>query len=195
MRIVLLFFLLQIVASTRVEAQLLTYAIRYKDEPIGIMTAQRHGKTKSDFLIESKILIQKMVRVNIVYRITSQFDNNTLLHSLATQHNNGKEHINTKTTHSKYGYTVQSQKRESKISQKSIPYNLCKLYFEEPIGVFMVYSDTYGDFLNIKPAGKHRYELILPDGKSNFYTYHLGICILVEAEIIVGKIYFQLTNN
>jgi len=195
MRKLLLSIFLQLALLFGLKGQSLTYTIRFKDDPIGIMTAHRQGKGKSEFLIESKILIQKMVRMNLVYRIASTFENNTLVHSLATQHNNGKEHTNTKTTHTKYGYIVKTQKEEIKISQKSIPYNLCKLYFEEPIGVFMVYSDTYGDFLTINPAGKHRYELILPDGKRNYYTYHLGICILVEAELIFGKISFQLTTN
>lgn len=181
--------------SNTLDGQSLTYTIRFKDEPIGIMKAQRQGKGTTEFLIESKILIQKMVRLDLMYRISSTFENNTLIHSLATQQNNGREHTNTRTTQTKNGYSVKTRKEELRISQKSIPYNLCKLYFEEPIGVFMVYSDTYGDFLNIKPAGKHRYELVLPDGKSNFYTYHLGICILVEAEIILGKISFQLTNS
>lgn len=192
MRNILIIFFL--ICSFSLPAQTLNYAIRLKDELIGHMTAVKKGKGKSELMIESKIMIEKMIKLDLLYRIDAVFENNILSSSLAVQNNNGKEFTNSKTTKDKSGYTIKTLKEEKAIYQKFIHYNLCKLYFEEPIGISSVYSDTYGEFLSLKPAGKHRYEMILPDGKSNFYSYNHGICTLVELELIFGKITFQLTK-
>ncbi len=176
-------------------AQTLTYAIRLKDELVGKMTANRQGKSKTSYFIESNILVQKMLLVDIRYTLESVFENNILMSSQAINKLNGKEQANSKTRNTKNGYTVQTLKGTKKLSQSEIPYNLCSLYFEEPVKYNSVYSDTYGEFLPLKPAGPHRYELILPDGKSNYYTYQHGICVLVELEILFGKITFHLTRN
>jgi hypothetical protein len=66
------------------------------------------------------------------------------------------------------------------------------LYYHEPIGKKLIWSDSFGKFLPIRLSGNHRYELILPDGKKNFYTYNYGICSMVETEQFFTKLIFRL---
>lgn len=174
--------------------QTLKYTIKLKDEVVGTMTAKKTVGAKSHFLIESSISVEKIIKIDLFYKIESFFEKNILLISTAIQNANGKEYTNTTTEKKATGYTVTTTKENKNLTVKAISYNLCKLYFEEPVGVTAVWSDSFGEMLSIKPAGSHRYELVLADGKSNFYTYYKGICILVETEIPFGKITFRLTK-
>lgn len=190
--IALLILLMGITLSSL--GQNLHYLIRLDNEQMGDLHATKTKGSKEKYLMESKIKIEKMIKVDLFYKIEAIFEKNILLLSNAFESANGKEHTNSETKKSTSGYTVKTKKEIKTISHKGITNNLCKLYFEEPIGINSVWSDTFGELLTIKPAGEHRYELILPNGKSSFYSYFKGICTLVETEMMFGKITFSLTK-
>ena len=79
----------------------------------------------------------------------------------------------------------------SSIINGSITYSIVDLYFKEPKGLNNIFSNTHGEFLKIKNIGKNKYELKLPDGKTNTFTYLNGKLIQVEAKIMVGKVIFK----
>lgn len=176
------------------QGQNLHYLIRLDNEQMGDMHATKTKGSKEKYLMESKIKVEKMIKIDLFYKIEAIFEKNILLVSNAIESANGKEHINSETKKNKVGYTVKTKRETKTISHKGITNNLCKLYFEEPVGITNVWSDTFGQMLTIKPVGEHRYELILPNGKSSFYSYLKGICTLVETEMMFGKITFSLTK-
>lgn len=177
------------------QAQNLHYIVRLENEQMGNMYATKTKGNKEKYLMESKIKIEKMIKLDLFYKIEAIFEKNILMVSNAIETANGKENTNSETKKSTTGYTVKTKKETKTISHKGITNNLCKLYFEEPIGITSVWSDTFGQMLTIKPAGEHRYELKLPNGKSSFYSYLKGICTLVETEIMFGKITFTLSKS
>ena len=79
--------------------------------------------------------------------------------------------------------------------KRLIDYDLVCLYFREPVNITKVYSDTHGTFLNLRNIGPHKYELILPDGKKNIYTYQFGICTEVQVTQFFSKVYFKLVRS
>lgn len=176
------------------QAQKLKYTVRLKNDIIGMMQAERTPGAKTKIKINSHISVQVLIRLELEYLMESVFEKGILLLSQTIQTANGREHANTTTSKEKDGYKVVTQKETTLYPHPEIRTNLCKLYFEEPLGISEVWSDTYGTMLKIKPAGKNRYQLILPDGKSNFYSYYKGICTLVETELPFGKVTFQLSK-
>lgn len=191
-RIILSFLLITFCWAT--QAQKLKYTIRFKNDVVGQMRAERTQGAKSKIRIDSQISMQMVIKLELEYFMESIFEKGILTFSHTIQKANGKEHANTTTSKEKEGYKVVTQKSTTVVPRSEIRYNLCRMYFEEPGGISEVWSDTYGTMLKIKPAGKGRYELTLPDGKRNYYTYYKGICTLVETELMVGKVTFQLSK-
>lgn len=180
--------------SNAISAQNLRYSIRLGNEKMGEMKASKTGSTKSKYHLESRIKVEKMISIDFFYQIDASFEKNILQVSNAIETANGKEHTKSETKKNGNTYTVSTTKEKKILANKGITYNLCKLYFEEPKEISSVWSDTFGEMLTIKKAGDQRYELVLPNGKSSFYTYYKGICTLVETEITFGKISFTLTK-
>lgn len=188
----LLLCALLLLYSANCQAQKLKYTIRLKDELVGNMTAQRSQKPTTTIRINSLISVEKMIKIEFQYIMESTYAKGKLLVSKTIQRINGQEQVNTSTTLDENRYRVVTKSGNSTYNSSAIHFNLCRMYFEEPAGIKEVWSDTFGKMLPLKPAGKNRYELVLPDGKSNFYTYHKGICTLVETETPMGKVTFQL---
>ena len=176
------------------ESQRLHYLVRLGDEQMGDMRATKTIGIKEKYLIESKIKIDKMIKFDLIYTIESIFEKNILLLSNVIETANGKTQTNSETKRNSTGYGVTTKKETKTIIHKGITNNLSKIYFEEPLGIKLIWSDSFGEMLTLKPAGEHRYELILPNGKSSFYSYITGICTLVETEIVFGKLTFTLTK-
>lgn len=190
----LLVSLLFLVFSWQTHAQKLKYNVKLKNDIVGQMQAERTTGSKSKIRIDSHISLQLVLKLELEYFMESVYEKGVLILSQTIQKANGKEHANTTTSKEKEGYKVTTQKSNTVFPRSEIRYNLCRMYFEEPAGIHEVWSDTYGTMLKIRPTGKGRYELALPDGKHNYYTYYKGICTLVETELMIGKVTFQLSR-
>lgn len=178
-----------------VNGQVLKYIVELKSEPVGELTVKRTQKgTKTEFVINSQIRVQKIINMNIDYSLTSLFENGKLIRSAAKQIQNGKIQTNSRTEWDGYVYRVNTLNSRRTLKDKLIDYNLSSLYYTEPAGKTKIWSDTYGEYLNIRHTGNHRYELTLPDGNKSYYTYNYGICSFVETEQWMTKISFRLTK-
>ncbi len=176
------------------QSQHLHYIVRLGDEQMGDMRATKTIGSKEKYLIESKIKVEKMIKLDLIYKLESIFEKNILQLSTALETSNGKVQTNSETKRNSTGYVVTTKKETKTIINKGIAFNICKLYFEEPVGLHLIWSDTFGEMLTIKSVGEHRYEIILPNGKKSCYSYFKGICTLVETEIMFGKVTFTLTK-
>ncbi len=186
--LVFFFFLVEIA-----NAQQLQYAIQLKDETIGILSVKRFLRpARAEFLIESNIQVHKLIDMDITYRISTVFENGKLIHSTATQTANGRTNVNTTTKWDGRSYVVITQSSRTKLRETMIDFNLCSMYFSEPLNKKVIWSDSFGKWLPVKALGNHRYELSLPDGKKNFYQYSYGICSMVETEQLFSKVTFLL---
>jgi hypothetical protein len=177
------------------QSQTLHYSIVLKDDPIGTMNATRIiQKDHVSYLIESHILIDKIIRMKIDYTITAEFHSGKLVKSSTRQEANGKLQVNTSTKWNGNYYSVNTLTGNTKLKEKIIDYNLCSLYFYEPEGRKKIYSDSFGKFIPISIQKNHRYKLQLPEGKENIYDYNYGICSMVEMEQLFSKVRFVLVK-
>jgi len=187
------FFLLN---STLSPAQKLTYQIFMGKDSIGLMHAEHKvNGINHQYEYKSSMTVNSVVTVEIQYILTSVFDKEKLISSFTEQDINGRIRVASTTKWNDKWYDVQTLDRRDKIKNNLITFNLATLYFREPVNIKKVYSDTHGSFLNIKSVGQHKYELILPDGKRNLYTYQFGICKEVEVNQLFSKVYFKLVKN
>ena len=175
------------------EAQHLTYAVMLRDEKVGELYVNRTVSKKfTDYKLESLIHVDKLINMEVEYKLTARFEDGLLFKSSTWQRSNQKVNINTITTRYGNSYLVEMLNKRNQNIKENIDFNLCTLYFHEPVGKTRIWSDSYGAFIRVRPAGTHRYEVLLPDGKRNFYTYHYGICSTVETEQLFSKIIFRL---
>lgn len=166
-----------------------------RDEKVGLLDVRRNiQKSSTEYKLESLIEVDKIINMRVEYRLTAKFTDGALVHSNTWQRSNQKININTTTQKQGDHYLVEKLNKTSTVTEP-IDYNLCTLYFQEPVGRKKLWSDSYGQFVKIRPAGIHRYELLLPDGKKNYYTYNYGICTSVETEQLFSKINFRLIPN
>lgn len=176
-------------------AQKLTYKIVFNKEDIGNLIAERDAQKENvHYILKSKMTVDKIVNVEIDYRLESDFKNGKMTHSSAYQKVNSRVQVSSSTQWDGSTYNIQTIDMSTILRNKAITFNMCALYFNEPVNLKEVYSDALGKFLRIRQAGKHRYELILPDGKKNYYNYASGICFQVETEQLFSKIIFLLTH-
>ena len=93
------------------------------------------------------------------------------------------------------GYHISLLNDPQKVITKPITYSMVSLYFKEPKGVDMVYSERYGEFLDIDKLEDHRYRLYLPDGREIVYNYENGNCVEIEVDHSLTTLYFKLREK
>jgi hypothetical protein len=165
-------------------------------DSIGLLRAEHKLSAGNHYYeLKSNMTVNNVVTVEIQYILTAMFDKDKLLNSFTEQNVNGRIRVSSTVKWDGKMYIVQTLEKRDKIKSMPITFDLGSLYFKEPVGIKKVYSNTHGSFLNIKPVGPHQYELILPDGKRNLYSYQFGICKEVEVNQLFSKVYFKLVKN
>ncbi len=180
---------------TSVNAQKLTYRIFLNKDTIGILNAERQAQKESvSYILQSKMTVHKIINVDVEYKMESDYSNGKMMHSTAYQKINKRVQVNSSTKWDGTKYVIETADQTTTLKNKNIHYNMCAIYYFEPVGITQVYSDAFGKFLNIRPVSSHRYELTLPDGKRSYYNYASGICFQVESEQLFSKVIFRLTR-
>lgn len=73
--------------------------------------------------------------------------------------------------------------------------NVSDLYFEEPVNETYIFSERFGQPLEIENKGKGHYRLMLPDKNYCDYFYTEGICTSVKAKNGSRTIKFVLSEK
>src|SRR4051812_39377104 len=91
------------------QAQHLTYAVILKNEKVGELYVQRSiAKKTIDFKLESHITVNKIITMEVDYKLTARFEDGLLVKSITWQRTNQKVNINTITTRIKDSYLIES---------------------------------------------------------------------------------------
>lgn len=184
-----LFICLFILNSNLLQAQTHNYEIRFSNHIIGNVTAhcKTNGATKS-ISIQSKVDMKLLAKFNL--DITCEYENNVLTHSKVIK-SSGKEADNKMITTNKEGrnYSIIQNGEKSVLNNTEIIHTVGELYFAEPRQINRIYSETLGMFLTLNTLGNGLYELLLPEGKRNFYKYEKGTLTQVEVSQALGKAY------
>ncbi|WP_157638186.1 DUF6134 family protein [Flexithrix dorotheae] len=171
----------------------LEYDIIKGKNKIGELNAtQKRIGDEMIYAIDSKVVISFLFELNIQFKYDSKFEKDYLTWSDFSNMTNDKERESTEITWEKHRYKVKTDKKESYLSKSQIAYTLSKMYFKEPVGKTMVFSERFAEYLTISEIEAHVYELTLPDGKKNIYTFENGICKEVKVDHTLATFYFRL---
>jgi len=134
------------------------------------------------------IKIVTHVSTRILFRIAVKsieeavFEKGNLIYSSLYREVNGEEKVNQQLQLSGGSYRLISKETIADLPVFPIRFCVLLLYCQEPVNIKQVYSDNYHQYLEIKKAGQNKYQVIFPNGNSNYYCYENGICTRVEVD-------------
>lgn len=180
--------------SISISAQTLTYTIYISGKKSGTLVVKTDKTDSNNFFIHSEAnIVTTFSDVNSISEV--YFKNGKLQQSSVVQKINDKEKEKTNIKHTGSHYQIIRKGEGNKNLKNSVLYSVSMMYHTEPIGQKLVFSERYGIFLNIKKLQQNQYQLELPDGKKNTYTYESGICTRVQARQMMMDIRFELLGK
>jgi len=190
-----IFILLAFILLTiKLNAQTLVYDITSKNKQIGQLSI---SKTQEKELIKiemtSEVNVHLYILIDLKYRLTAYFRNDSLIFSSVTTYVNGKRHSSSTTEKTVENYSLTKDGHLSKLYYQ-ISYSGALLYWKEPINVANVYSEFDDIEKPIKKVGSSKYQLTDPkSGHKNTYYYSNGR--LEKATIEHSLMPFTLTKR
>ncbi len=170
----------------------LIYNIVYKNDSIGYLDANYDINQSSElYIITSEASFRFLMRFSSDYSFENRFRGGTLVSSKTQNKVNDKVRSTSAITRKGDGYDMKIDDVSSRLNKK-VTYAMANLYFHEPSDITEVFSERYGEFCKIKKVANHKYELHLPSGKKNYYSYKNGICQEVEVNHSMATFYFVL---
>jgi hypothetical protein len=77
-------------------------------------------------------------------------------------------------------YVRQEGDELTEICNQMVSYSSACIYFEEPKGQSKLFYEQYGQELELRPIGEHQYEVNLPNGALERFTYENGKAVRVD---------------
>ncbi len=193
MRALLFLFILSLVLfSFRGPNGSLHYEVIRNGDVIGDLYANKGlNGSNMDYSTESTVRIKMLMTFSLYSKVTGSFRNGVLVSGSALRKVNGKDRVNTVISWDVNHYLVKEDDERQEVKEQ-ILYTTARLYHDEPTGVTTVFSENFRKFIPLKELKPHYYELKLPDGNSNFYSYANGICIGAEVNTNFSKAFFRL---
>ena len=168
------------------------FEVIFNDEKIGTLHAKElvsGKKTVKNLSIDTdtKYLF---VTVHVESEVHTIYENGILIEGTAYRDaNHGSDNVQARVT--KIGSKTYQRSRNGvndKIFNKDITFCIIDLYFKEPVGITKVFSNMYAEMLTLKKVSPGKYQLITPDNNDSFYTYKNGKLVIIEVNIIAGKV-------
>ena len=168
------------------------YKVIFHGDSVGNMQLYKN-KTGDNisFSSVSNVLIRFFIKVKVVSKEESNFQNGRLMYSNVSRIVNGKEKAARQTKAVGNTYETTSFGKAVPSTDKLIDYNFNMLYCQEPLNKQAVYSDNFQQFLSVEQVALHKYKIVLPDGNYNYYTFSNGICSMVELHHSFYTVYIQ----
>lgn len=188
----LLFFTCLFLMFQPAKSQQLQYEIVWKDDSIGYLTADKElQKGGAYYEIESSVLFKFIASVKLDFYFENLFQDGTLQKAQTKNLMNDKLRASSEISWTGQQYQTTVDEETAVLNQK-IKHTMTTLYYNEPKNINHVFSERYAEFCAIRPLGKGKYELTLPTGKKNYYSYQNGICTHVEVNHTLATFYFKL---
>ena len=99
--------------------------------------------------------------------------------------------VNAKIVLQKDKYVIQDDDERSELNEKILYTSACLMHLE-PVGLKRIFSENFKKFVPVRELRPHYYELRLPDGNKNYYSYANGTCIGAEVNTNLSKAFFRL---
>jgi hypothetical protein len=186
-------FFIYILLTSFLEAdRKLQYEVLRKGKVIGYLDAmKKNNGAIVEYIMESNVKISLLMDFALYSKVYGSFNNGVLTTGSIIRRINGKDKANSKITWLNDRYLIQDKDESIELKEK-ITYTTACLMHEEPVNLQRIFSENYKKFIHIKAVKPHQYELLLPDGNRNFYTYENGICVSAEVNTTLSTAYFRL---
>ena len=176
--------------STPNLAQKLQFKVIWKGDSSGYVTA-----TKSDsigfevYKINSKVTFWLFGNREIDSFYISVYKDGQLIKSKSTLSRDGKLREKTTTRWVDEKYTIIRDDKVIESVEGIIEQSIARLYFYQP-QPGPVYSERFGEFLEMQPDSGSVYHIVKPDGRKNTYSFGSRYCKLVEVDNWFATLYF-----
>jgi len=172
----------------------LHYDVIRNGKVIGYLDALRKNNgEKVEYIMESNVKVSVIMDFALYSKVIGSFDKGMLTSGSIVRRVNGKDKANSKITWLNDRYLIQDKSESIELKEK-ITYTSACLMHEEPVNMQRIFSENFKRFIPIKAIKPHQYELQLPDGNRNFYTYANGVCVSAEVNTTLTTAYFRLKN-
>lgn len=175
-------------------AQSLTYKIIWKKDSVGYLKVNKVGIDDiTSYLILSKVGFRFFGKRTITYEYRSDYDSAGILLNANTKYSrDGKlrETIIVQKSVNSYEVIKDGKKRDN-LDYAVFSLSISKMYHNEPFDQSYLLSERWGKVVDIVSIEPHKYKVVKPDGRSNYYSYRNGICQEVIVDNFFATFYFR----
>ncbi|WP_375448352.1 DUF6134 family protein [uncultured Fibrella sp.] len=193
MRIQLVYVSLLMLVSVIAQAQALTYSILVGNDPVGQLTATESAYIGGSTVvnIDSKLTISFIGSFVIESHQMAYFRRRVLQEAEQIITRNGKLKEQTVVKRTASGYQVQRKGENDLTISGEVLFTMGQLYHHEPKGISQVFSERFGLLCAVRVVGAGQYEVTLPNGSVNRYTYGRGVCQRMETTSNLKDVRFE----
>lgn len=172
------------------------YEIWHGDRKIGTLVAIMisDGKKKV-YRLETHVDVKMVFSVKADVVVRNTFIDEILSEASAKRVVNNSLKLNNTILRHGEEYRMTTKDQETLTHQGVIRKCVSQLYFEEPLNQTSLFSEAFLEYMPLVKAGKSTYELKLPDGKINQYTYSEGLCKFVTIETQLSSVNLKLVAS
>lgn len=173
--------------------QTLVYDVVKGGNDIGTMTVKRENVGGQwTYFVDSKVKVSMLITVHLSFLLESVFNGNQMISSSSKHFRDEQLKESVYVSWSGNRYDINLDDKHDVLENQKISHSLSSIYFNEPQNIRTVFSERYAAFLDIVPVSRHEYDLTLPNGRKNHYTYENGICKEVMIDHMLATFYFKL---
>ncbi|MBK9730278.1 MAG: hypothetical protein IPO83_03150 [Chitinophagaceae bacterium] len=185
--VLLLIFPLQAVGQYQEKA--IVFEIFRGQDKIGTVVAISIADgAKQMYRIETHVDVRVVFSFKADIVVRNTFMNNVLTDAYAKRVLNGTVKVNNSILKQDVRYQMVNKDRDTTFYKGTINYCVSQLYFEEPVNKATAFSEAFLQQVPLSKSNKGTYELKLPDGNVNHYTYINGECTEVAIETQLSNV-------
>ncbi|REC47513.1 hypothetical protein DRF67_10755 [Chryseobacterium pennipullorum] len=174
----------------------LSYSIIKDNKTIGSIRVERSFKGDiTEYLFESRAKVKILYSIEVYDKMGATFKQNMLQQAKLYRTMNGKIKVNNTAAWNGSSYNLWDKDGSNGSLKQSIVCSTASLYFNEPANIRSVFSEKFQKMISIQKINSQKYRMNLPNGNTTTYTYHNGICTLVEADTDFADLKFVLNVN
>ena len=171
------------------------YEIYRGNDKIGQVVAITVSDGKKKFIrIETHIDVRVLFTVKVDVVVKNNFVDEVLSEASVRRVINGSVKINNTIIRSEKRYQMVNMDKDTTFYNGTIGKCVSQLYFEEPVNLSSIFSEAFLKPVPIAKTGASTYELKLPDGNVNHYTYVNGVCTTVTIETSMATVKLRLVE-
>ena len=169
------------------------YKVFRNEEEVGTLSVQRVTTPASTtYSLNSSVVIKTLIAIHIKEIIENKFEQDVLINSLHSREINDFKSINKKLEKSGGQYLSDAEALPHLGS--NITNSVLSLYFQEPVKINTLYSESFMEMVSIHELKPGVYRLTQPNQNATDYHYVNGALTKVEAHTKWGVITFQCVS-